>query len=214
MLIRISNVVHYTIAVMARRNDHTREELISLTLSSVKDFLTEHSYHELSLRKVANMIGYVPSTLVNVFGNYNLLLLHVVAETLDELALESKNVVSQCSDSKQALYQLAYCYHDFAQKNPYRWQLIFEHKMNGEDLPQWQAERIDNMTSMLEDLLTIIAPHHSARDILQASRVLWSGVHGITLLSVDDKFFANEPIDGKKLIDNLLSNYLSHWSHS
>ncbi len=196
---------------MARRNDHTREELVSLTLKTVKEFLGSHSYHELSLRKIATMIGYVPSTLVNVFGNYNLLLLHVVAQTLDELSSEAKAVVSQCKDPEQALYQLAYCYHDFAQKNPYRWQLIFEHNMNGEVLPEWQAERIDTMTSMLEGLLKVIAPQRSDSEILRTSRVLWSGVHGITLLSVDDKFFAAEPIDGKALIEDLLSNYLSNW---
>ncbi|MCE7627651.1 WHG domain-containing protein, partial [Vibrio fluvialis] len=152
--------------------------------------------------KIATMIGYVPSTLVNVFGNYNLLLLHVVAQTLDELSSEAKAVVSQCKDPEQALYQLAYCYHDFAQKNPYRWQLIFEHNMNGEVLPEWQAERIDTMTSMLEGLLKVIAPQRSDSEILRTSRVLWSGVHGITLLSVDDKFFAAEPIDGKALIED------------
>jgi len=198
---------------MARRNDHTRDELIALTLDSVKNFLQEHSYHELSLRKVANMIGYVPSTLVNVFGNYNLLLLHVVAQTLDELALEAKDVVCQSKNAPKALYELAYCYHDFALKNPFRWQLIFEHNMNGEVLPEWQAERIHMMTSMLEELLTVIAPKRSCSEVLQASRVLWSGVHGITLLSVDDKFFAKEPIDGKNLIENLLTNYLNSWAH-
>ena len=80
---------------MARRNDHTREELVALTLETVKEFLKDNSYHELSLRKIATMIGYVPSTLVNVFGNYNLLLLHAVAQTLDELAYEAKSVMSK-----------------------------------------------------------------------------------------------------------------------
>ncbi|MCW8334646.1 WHG domain-containing protein [Vibrio sp. SCSIO 43135] len=196
---------------MARRNDHTREELVALTLNTVKEFLSEHSHHELSLRKVANLIGYVPSTLVNVFGNYNLLLLHAVAQTLDELATEARTVVEQCSDPQSALYELAYCYHDFAQKYPHRWQLIFEHNMNGETLPEWQAERIDNMTGMLEGLLKVQAPQRTDSEVLQASRVLWSGVHGITLLSVDDKFFSAEPIDGKELIENLLSNYLANW---
>lgn len=197
--------------IMARRNDHTREELVSLTLKTVKEFLGSHSYHELSLRKIATMIGYVPSTLVNVFGNYNLLLLHVVAQTLDELSSEAKAVVCHSKDPEQALYKLAYCYHDFAQKNPHRWQLIFEHNMNGEELPEWQAERIDTMTSMLEGLLKVISPQRSDSEILRTSRVLWSGVHGITLLSVDDKFFASEPIDGKALIEDLLSNYLANW---
>ncbi|WGW01356.1 TetR-like C-terminal domain-containing protein [Vibrio sp. YMD68] len=196
---------------MARRNDHTREELITLTLETVKDFLADKPHHDLSLRKIANLIGYVPSTLVNVFGNYNLLLLHVVAQTLDELSSEARTVVEKSRDPRTALYELAYCYHDFAQQNPYRWQLIFAHNMNGETLPQWQSERIDNMTGMLESLLGIVAPQRTESEILQASRVLWSGVHGITLLSVDDKFFASAPIDGKELIENLLSNYLSNW---
>jgi len=205
------NIVHFRLLTMARRNDHTREELIALTLNTVKEFLASNTYHELSLRKVATMIGYVPSTLVNVFGSYNLLLLHAVAQTLDELSEEAKEVVSQCQDPKSALYELAYCYHDFAQRHPHRWQLIFEHNMNGETLPEWQAQRIDSMTGMLEQLLQLIGPERSQAEVLQASRVLWSGVHGITLLSVDDKFFAAEPIDGKELIENLLSNYLSNW---
>lgn len=196
---------------MARRNDHTREELISLTLNTVQDFLKDHSYHELSLRKVANMIGYVPSTLVNVFGSYNLLLLHAVAQTLDELAEEAKAVVCPSQSPNQALFELACCYHNFALQHPYRWQLIFEHNMNGEDLPPWQAERINTMTGMLEGLLKQLGPHHSDEEVLTASRVLWAGVHGITLLSVDDKFFAGSAIDGKALIDNLLTQYLKTW---
>ncbi|POF51294.1 TetR-like C-terminal domain-containing protein, partial [Vibrio vulnificus] len=75
----------------------------------------------------------------------------------------------------------------------------------------WQAKRIDNMTGMLEALLQQLAPSRTPTEVLQASRVLWSGVHGITLLSVDDKFFSSEPIDGKELIDSLLTNYLTNW---
>ena len=91
-------------------------------------------------------------------------------------------------------------------KTPYRWQLIFEHKMNGDDLPEWQSDRIDTMTGMLEHLL-----QNSLQNVNQQKsfkRRVSAGVHGITLLSVDDKFFAAEPIDGKQLIENLLSNYL------
>lgn len=194
---------------MARRNDHTREELISLTLEKVKEFLTEQPHHELSLRKIANMIGYVPSTLVNVFGNYNLLLLHVVAQTVDELKIEASHSVEDANSSREAIYKLAYCYHDFAQKHPYRWQLIFQHNMNGDQLPEWQTSRINDMTGMLEGLVAILYPNKSPEQLEQASRVLWAGVHGITLLSVDDMFYTKTPIDGKALIANLLDHYLS-----
>ncbi|UKA02593.1 TetR/AcrR family transcriptional regulator [Photobacterium damselae] len=196
---------------MARRNDHTREELVNMTLEQVKNFLNEHPHHELSLRKVAAMIGYVPSTLVNVFGNYNLLLLHAVAQTLDEMSKEAEASMKEATSAEDALRRLAYCYLEFATQHPYRWQLIFQHTMNGEDLPEWQSERIDNMTGMLEALIRQITPNKSEDEILEASRVLWAGVHGITLLTVDDKLFTSTPVDGKALIDNLLSTYLNTW---
>lgn len=196
---------------MARRNDHTREELIELTIDAVSEFLANQPHHELSLRKVANKIGYVPSTLVNVFGNYNLLLLQVVARTVDELQMEASLALEKSNSTEEALYSLAYCYHDFASKNPYRWQLIFQHTMNGEELPDWQANRIEAMTSMLEKLIAILSPNRTTEEVIEASRVLWAGVHGVTLLSVDDKFFTSSPIDGKALIANLLSNYLRSW---
>ncbi len=60
-----------------------------------------------------------------------------------------------------------------------------------ENLPEWQSNRIDKMTGMLEQLLMAIAPEHTEGKVVKASRVLWSGVHGITLLSIDDKFFAS-----------------------
>ncbi|PSW21531.1 TetR/AcrR family transcriptional regulator [Photobacterium sanctipauli] len=196
---------------MARRNDHTREELVNMTLEQVKNFLNEHPHHELSLRKVAAMIGYVPSTLVNVFGNYNLLLLHAVAQTLDELFAAAEAEMQQASSPEDALSKLAYCYLDFAAQNPYRWQLIFQHTMNGEELPEWQSERIDNLTGILEALIRQINAKLTEEETLEASRVLWSGVHGITLLTVDDKLFTSTPVDGKALIDNLLNTYMNAW---
>ncbi|WP_087016487.1 TetR/AcrR family transcriptional regulator [Thaumasiovibrio subtropicus] len=196
---------------MARRNDHTREELIALTMEKVNAFLDAKPHHELSLRKIATMIGYVPSTLINVFGNYNLLLLEVVANTLDELAEEAKADVINATSPEEAIRILANCYLNYAKTNPYRWQLIFQHKMAGEELPEWQNKRINNLTGMLESQVAAMTGLTDKTEIETISRVLWAGVHGITLLSVDDKLFANSTVGGAELIDNLLDNYLARW---
>jgi len=115
------------------------------------------------------------------------------------------------SSPEDALRKLAYCYLNFASQHPYRWQLIFQHTMNGEELPEWQSERIDSMTGMLESLIRQITPNKTDEAILESSRVLWAGVHGITLLTVDDKLFTSTPVDGKALIDNLIGTYLNAW---
>ena len=83
--------------------------------------------------------------------------------------------------------------------------------MNGEDLPEWQTDRIDNMTGMLEALIGQINDEMTDKEVLEASRVIWAGVHGITLLTVDDKLFTSTPVDGKALINNLLDTYLNSW---
>lgn len=67
------------------------------------------------------------------------------------------------------------------------------------------------MTGMLEAMLRQLSPSKSDTQIIEASRVLWAGVHGITLLSVDDKLFTTAPVDGAALIDNLLTGYLAGW---
>ncbi|CZF77408.1 MULTISPECIES: TetR/AcrR family transcriptional regulator [Grimontia] len=197
---------------MARRNDHSREELVEMTLNCVEEYLNNQPYHALSLRKVAAQIGYVPSTLVNVFGSYNILLLHVVARTLDDLRHQAQQKLTGTSNCREALFTLAHLYLEFASKNPYRWQLVFEHSMKGDKLPDWQSDRIQSMTGMLESLLKQLSPAKSEEEVVEASRVLWAGVHGITLLAVDDKFFTSVPVNGAELIDNLLTGYLKSWT--
>ncbi len=196
---------------MARRNDHSHQEIREMALDNVKLFLNEHSHHELSLRKLAKSIGYVPSTLVNIFGSYNLLLLRSIAQILDELMLQISQGIENSATPEEALKAIAYCYYDFAQQQPNRWKLVFQHNMNGEALPEWQENRINQMMSILERMIFSINNTKTHEDIVETSRVIWAGVHGITLLSLDDLLFSSTPIDGHKLIDNLLLNYINQW---
>ncbi|MDD9174759.1 MULTISPECIES: TetR/AcrR family transcriptional regulator [Aliivibrio] len=196
---------------MARRNDHTHQEIRDMALDNVKVFLNEHSHHELSLRKLAKSIGYVPSTLVNIFGSYNLLLLRSIAQTLDELMQQVNQGLDNSTTPEEALKAIAYCYYDFAQRHPNRWKLVFQHNMNGEALPDWQENRISQMMGVLEEIIKTINSHKSDSDVEKSSRVIWASVHGITLLSLDDLLFSSTPIDGHLLIDNLLLNYINQW---
>ncbi|ASK77725.1 TetR family transcriptional regulator [Paraphotobacterium marinum] len=192
---------------MARRNDHTREELVSITINEVNTFLENKPYHELSLRKLASLIGYVPSTLVNIFGSYDLLLLEVNARTLDELFVDMGKAIYEESDPLKSLRKMAYCYLNFAEKNPYRWQLIFQHKVNSDKLPEWHSLRINKLIEILDNLVHKVRPSLSSDELTETSRLIWASVHGITLLSVDDKLFMNKNTNGRILIDNFFNNY-------
>ena len=60
---------------MARRKDHSPEELKALVIEAVLGFLQEQPAEKLSLRQLAKMVGYSPGTLINLFGSYAHLIL-------------------------------------------------------------------------------------------------------------------------------------------
>lgn len=194
---------------MARRNDHTREELFALTLEKVNDFLETRPYHSLSLRKIATMIGYVPSTLINVFGSYNLLLLEVVGQTLDELYQKYEEIEAQNLTPRQTLEAFSLYYYDFAIAQPHRWQLVFEHNMHGDPLPLHAGERIYRITQILEKQILAMEPTQNTQKAIMTSRVIWGAVHGITELSIGEQFYTQSDLEGKALIKNFLDNYFS-----
>lgn len=206
---------------MGRRNQHNPSEFDELVLTKVEEFLVHKPARELSLRKVATLIDYAPSTLVSVYGNYANLLLKVNARTLKTMnqqlsACLGSRLQSDCpSVATDKLNQLALGYYEFAQKHPNHWQLIFDLRMPGEDpLPQWMQNAIDHSFELLMQCLTQINPSKTAEDVQLACRVLWAGVHGITQLSLGDKLFLNQNSEGTTMIRSLIENYLSTWAQT
>lgn len=205
---------------MARRKDHTPDELKSWVIRSVLEFLQEHPANELSLRKVAKRVEYSPGTLINLFGDYAHLLLAVNACTLDQIS-ERLNKTLTNSDKLKPQEQLllfALEYLAFAKEHSFQWRLVFEHRLD-EDIPDWQKKRINQLFELIELRLKHINPDAQSDELQQASRTIWASVHGICMLEVDNKIFASNTvsgisINGESMIQSLIHNYLSSWKIS
>ncbi|CAM4052785.1 MULTISPECIES: TetR/AcrR family transcriptional regulator [Shewanella] len=177
---------------MARRKEHTHDEIRAMATAAVLQHLAVESLDSLSLRKVAQVVGYVPSTLVNLFGSYQGLLLAVAELTLDQLyqCLVSNAQVSQAYDSNP-LEAMANAYQQFAFEQPRAFQLIFELKATDEQgLSEHHARLIAQLFALIESCLGELLPELSGEQRLLASRALWGGVHGLVCLALDDKLFA------------------------
>ena len=70
---------------MARRNDHSREELYQLALGAARDIAEAEGLRGLTARRIAAEIGYSVGTLYNVFVNLDDLIIHLNGSTLDQL---------------------------------------------------------------------------------------------------------------------------------
>lgn len=199
---------------MARRKDHSPEELQDLVISSVLQFLQQQSAQTLSLRQIAKMVGYSPGTLINLFGSYAHLLLAVNAQTLDQISerLAQKLIRAESLDAQLQLRLFAEEYLLFAQQHTYQWRLLFEHRLD-EEVPNWQQNRINQLFELIELRLSQLAPHANNLELQQASRTIWASVHGICMLEVDNKIFASADINGVSMIQSLIKHYLAAWKH-
>jgi AcrR family transcriptional regulator len=189
---------------MARRSDHTREELTGLAIEAAVELIEEHGFEQFSARQVAAKIGYTVGTIYNVFGSYDALLHHVNARTLDHWY---DFLQTQLKRSKgEPLRVLARGYVEYARTHYNRWLALFEHHRDkSTPVPEWYGERIKRFFAMLEDTIPTAAGRKAKRD----AQVLWAGIHGISILSLTGRLELIGADSTDALVNALIDNYLA-----
>ncbi|MCB1873389.1 MAG: TetR/AcrR family transcriptional regulator [Gammaproteobacteria bacterium] len=194
---------------MARRSDHSREEIHEMALSAAEQIVREQGYGGLSARKVAGAIGYTVGTLYLVFDNLDDLILQVNSRTLDRLHAQMLQEQSAHAPARERLLQLGHSYIRFANEDPHRWGMIFEHRFPPEqETPAWFRVKVERMFALVEARLEPLAGEHSANEIAQAARALWSGVHGICILAITDRLDIAGVSSVQQLTQFLMDNFL------
>ena len=149
---------------MARRSDHSREEIREMALDAAENIVVEQGFEGLSARKVAKAIGYTVGTLYLVFENIDDLILQINARTLDRLYADMAKTQAIASDGRERMLQLGQVYIRFADEDPHRWSMIFEHRLaEGRELPEWYREKIARMFAIVEEALMPLAAGRPAR---------------------------------------------------
>jgi AcrR family transcriptional regulator len=194
---------------MARRSDHSREEIKEMALDAAATIVEQEGSKKLTARNVATAIGYTVGTLYLVFKNLDDLVLHLNARTLDELHDWLQERRDPATTAPQQLHALAESYIDYAVSHTARWNLLFE-SIAGEDqnLPDWYLQRLVRLFNLIELALTPLAVHQSQEAIVQASRVLWAGVHGICTLKIRHRLDLAGGQSTEEMAAMLIDNFL------
>lgn len=197
---------------MARRSDHTREELHSMAIDATRAIIAQEGIEGVSARKVAQQIGYTVGTLYQSFENIHDLILHANAFTLSEMLAELELSYNAARDPMQRMIRLAETYLQFAEQYQHQWAAVFRHSLpNGYVMPDWYQARIDALFALMENGVRTLAPKRSRQSIQGASRTLWSGVHGICILHTGNKLFSHQIASAQSLVHSLVKHYLNSW---
>lgn len=195
---------------MARRNDHSREQLQEMALLASESIISREGIEGLSTRKVASEIGYSVGTLYQVFNNFDDLVLQLNARTLGRLQLQMTQ--KQRHDAINRLKQYGYCYVNFAHQQPELWHLLFEHRAaNPEQRPEQLLNNIDALFNLLKHALNELKPQSSDNDLTVTANSLWSGIHGIAVLMLKGKLFDGDLQSAENAVDCLMKNFIQGW---
>ena len=108
---------------MGRRSDHSREELMRLTVEAAANIVDAESVRAVTARRIAELIGYAPGTLYTHFRKLDEIFVYVNALTLKELRLRCGSAVAAAGDLRAALLALGSAYLDYAKQHPNRFEL-------------------------------------------------------------------------------------------
>ena len=197
---------------MARRSDHTREELTELVVGAAAALIEEHRTVKITARQIAERVGYTPGTLYTHFENLDDIFLHVNARSLAQL----RNILLAAMDGKDsphdAIRAMGLAYLDYAGQQPHRFQLMFTPRLpNGAIPPPFLQNEIEGLFALLGEQLQRIA-EADPLTLEVGVRALWSGVHGVALLALSDQLFSTTPEIERRMVVMLVDQFVASWA--
>ena len=196
---------------MARRSDHSREELHGMALAAARDIVETDGLRALTARRIAARIGYSAGTLYNLFDDLDDLIVHLNGRTLDALYEELRDLPLD-DEPEAAVRVLAEAYIRFTGNHPKLWHVLFEHHLpEGRTLPEWHHEKIVRLHGLSERALAPFFPPGCEAERHHSARVLWSGLHGICSLEVAGKIVATETATA--MAETLVDTYVAGIRH-
>jgi len=180
----------------AERRRNLKESLIDAAAQGISSY----GLPGLRARSLAERIGCAVGAIYNVVADLDELIMLVNARTLAALERELVAADTAVTDRRngdtaaERLCRLALTYLDFALRQRRRWRAVFDHRLPpGKAMPDWYLEDQMRLFSYVEgpvgELLPGITP---ARRALVA-RTLFSAVHGIVTLGLEEKLQALAP---------------------
>lgn len=190
---------------MARRNEHTKDQLKYLALKSAYRIIKEEGIEKLSTRKIAKEIGYVPGTLYNIFKNSDDILLHINSQTMLEI---TEIFTKELNDYNTiALEGIIVEYLGYIEKNYKLWCCLFEYKQSSESpLPEWYTEYLDFIIAGIEKCLA--EKYTDAETIKQSAETIWTAVNGICFIGLTSANKNSDFAHMRNMCINFVKNYL------
>ncbi|MBR0717730.1 TetR/AcrR family transcriptional regulator [Bradyrhizobium liaoningense] len=169
-----------------------REKLRSDLILAAERMIAERGLPGLKTRDLAREIGCANGAVYNLVADVDELILRVGSRTLARLDQALTAAEAADDPSPQAtLIRIAIAYCDFAASNLELWRALFEHRMErGKEVPDWAISEQMELFRHIYRPLAALFPKRSVEDLSITARSLFSAVHGMVALGLEQKLVA------------------------
>tara|TARA_R110000772_G_scaffold84964_3_gene178918 strand:- start:315 stop:1016 length:702 start_codon:yes stop_codon:yes gene_type:complete len=200
----ISSNINMLEYVVARRSEHSTDQIKELAIASACKLIIENGNDGFKARSVAKEMGYTVGTLYYTFGNMEQLRYHVCGSILDNFFTFTNE---QLDKKKDRLTFMLIQYVKFSQNHQNLWTFLFSYDTPPkEKLPDWYSQKLKTLFSQLQ---ASFYPYTNGKAAaVRALRVLWAGVHGICVFSLNGRLALYGDNNPETLAKHLLKTYL------
>ena len=173
---------------MARKTESRRAALRENLIEIAETTIAAEGLSALRARDLAKEAGCAVGAIYNVFGDLTELVLAVNARTFHRLGADVAAALAEApQDPTEQLVVMAQAYHHFAAANHNSWRALFDvDRAPGEAAPDWYLAEMGRLFTYISDPLKVIFPDRDETELALMTRALFSSVHGIVLLGLDE----------------------------
>jgi AcrR family transcriptional regulator len=195
---------------MARRSDHSRDELAALVLEAARKIVVEEGAGAVTMRKMGGMIGYAPGSIYNAVGDLEAVLREVNAMTMEQMAQQLDAIMATHEPGTiETAMAIAESYVDFVTQNPRLWAALLERPPHpGETVPDSYSRP---RARLIEIVATAIGPLFADSLARQKAVVaLWAALQGVAALASGGNYqFMASNLGPKEIARSIVQRYLT-----
>ncbi|MBR0787212.1 TetR/AcrR family transcriptional regulator [Bradyrhizobium iriomotense] len=169
-----------------------REKLRIDLIQAAERMIAERGLVGLKTRDLAREIGCANGAVYNLVTDVDELVLRVGSRTLHRLD-EALSAAESAGDPspQETLVRIAIAYCDFAAENLELWRALFEHRMAADKiLPDWSVNDQLQLFRHIHHPLALLLPKRGQEQLGITARSLFSAVHGMVALGLEQRLVA------------------------
>lgn len=175
---------------MAKAAEARRKALRDTLVDLAEAEIEANGIGAIKARALAQAAGCSVGAIYNVFGDLDEIVIAVNGRTFAKLGrfVAESLVGKEALAPTERLVAMSYAYLDYAAAHPRLWRALFDVQMSTDmEVPEWYLQELNRLFGYIDGPVRECFPTMDAQEAALMTRALFSSIHGIVLLGLENR---------------------------